>query len=305
MTATGRRAELRAQFDQHRQRFEAANAKVTARVGRNLVFAVVSGLVMAAVFVAALLWFPVLLAFTVSVTAIGLYELATAFRASGRRVPRVGVIAGGVAIVGATWLWGATGLLVSTFFAAGGLILWRLAEGFLPRFGAGWRQMGADLASGMFVLIYIPFLIASVLILRGIPDTGLWWLFTLVGLSVVCDIGAYVAGINFGKHKLAPKISPGKTWEGFIGAALASAAAGAASAVWLLQLDWWIGLLLGIGVVIAATLGDLTESLIKRNLDIKDMSKLIPGHGGLLDRMDSILAAIVPVYITALFVGAL
>jgi phosphatidate cytidylyltransferase len=118
---------------------------------------------------------------------------------------------------------------------------------------------------------------------------------------VAADIGGYAIGVLFGRHAMAPVISPKKSWEGFAGAWAASAAAGIACVVLLLEGDWWVGAILGSIAVVAATLGDLTESLIKRDLGIKDMSNILPGHGGIMDRLDSLLATVGVVYLVLHF----
>ncbi len=128
-------------------------------------------------------------------------------------------------------------------------------------------------------------------------------MFALVATVVSVDVGAYAAGVTLGKHKMTPRISPNKTWEGFLGAAFAAALVGVVVSVFALQQPWWLGIILGIVVLFTATGGDLTESLIKRNLGVKDMSSWIPGHGGFLDRLDSLLPSAVGVYGVALVVG--
>jgi len=128
---------------------------------------------------------------------------------------------------------------------------------------------------------------------------------TFIVVTVASDIGGYVAGVLFGKHPMAPRISPKKSWEGFAGSALACLGVGAALVVWLLQGPWWAGLAVGGACVVSATLGDLSESLIKRDLGIKDMGNLLPGHGGLMDRLDSLLpSAPVAYLLLALLVTA-
>jgi phosphatidate cytidylyltransferase len=113
---------------------------------------------------------------------------------------------------------------------------------------------------------------------------------TFFVVVVASDVGGYVAGVLFGKHPMAPTISPKKSWEGFTGSALACIGAGIAAVVFLLDGEWWAGAIVGAVAVLTATVGDLGESMIKRDLGIKDMSNLLPGHGGLMDRLDSLLA---------------
>ena len=116
-------------------------------------------------------------------------------------------------------------------------------------------------------------------------------------VTIASDIGGYVAGVLFGKHPMAPVISPKKSWEGFAGSAVFCVVVGWALVVYLLDGDWWVGVVLGLIAVVMATLGDLCESVIKRDLGIKDMSQVIPGHGGLMDRLDSLLATIAPIWL--------
>jgi len=108
-------------------------------------------------------------------------------------------------------------------------------------------------------------------------------------LAVASDTGGYFFGILFGRHLMAPAISPKKTWEGLAGSAILCLAAGALGMTYLLPGSPWSGLVLGAAAVTFATLGDLVESIIKRELDTKDMGSILPGHGGALDRIDSML----------------
>jgi len=117
-------------------------------------------------------------------------------------------------------------------------------------------------------------------------------------IVVVCsDTGGYAAGVLFGKHPMAPSISPKKSWEGFAGSMLAGAIGGTLSVMLLLHAHWWVGLPYGLALVVCATGGDLVESLIKRDLGIKDMGNLLPGHGGLMDRLDSLLPTAVAAWL--------
>ena len=299
------RAEFRAQLESRRAQFEAAGAKIEARAGRNLFFAIGSGLLFGAVFLASLFFLKELFVVLVAaIVSIALVELASAFRVAGRRVPRVGIVLGGLVIVVGAYLWGAEGMLLGLFAGSFLLTVWRLIEGLAPRWEMPPRTLIRDVFSGLFTLVYVAFL-ASFAILLITADGGEWWVFALVLVVVSVDVGAYAAGITLGKHKMTPKISPNKTWEGFAGAAVAGVASGTLVAVLALQQPWWVGVLIGIIVLLTATGGDLTESLIKRNLGVKDMSTWIPGHGGFLDRLDSMLPSAVGVYGVALILGVL
>jgi phosphatidate cytidylyltransferase len=163
-----------------------------------------------------------------------------------------------------------------------GTMLWRLR--------AGVDGFVRDATAGVFVAVYVPFLAGFVTLLLK-PDDGPLRVLTFILVTIASDIGGYAVGVLAGRHPMAPVISPKKSWEGFAGSAVFCVAAGWASVVYLLDGDWWVGVLLGLVAVVMATLGDLSESLIKRDLGIKDMGDLLPGHGGLMDRLDSILFA--------------
>jgi phosphatidate cytidylyltransferase len=152
--------------------------------------------------------------------------------------------------------------------------------------------LGDVVVSG-FVQVYVPFLASIALILLS-QDGGQWWVLSFIAIAVAADTGAYASGLAFGRHPMAPRISPKKTWEGFAGAVAGSLLVGVLLAIFLLHLEWWGGLILGATILLSATLGDLAESMLKRDLGIKDMSSWLPGHGGLLDRLDSILPSTVP-----------
>lgn len=293
--------ELREEWRKRRAQLEETGARIERRAGRNLFFAIGSGLIFGAVFVVSLFAAkPLFLVLVLVIVSIALVELATAYRQSGRRVPRVGVVLSGVLVVLAAWFFGAPGLLLGL---VGGLVilaLWRLIEGLAGDVPP--KTLTRDVSGGLFSLIYVAFL-ASFAILLLKADRGEWWIFTLIVTVVVTDIGAYAAGVTMGKHKMTPNISPNKTWEGFAGAMVCGVASALLFGIFVLDLPWWIGLTMGVLVVITATVGDLTESLIKRNLGVKDMSSWIPGHGGFLDRLDSILPSTVPVYFIFLMSG--
>nr|WP_237464701.1 phosphatidate cytidylyltransferase [Leucobacter luti] len=294
---------MRSALETTRAQLEATNARIEARAGRNLFFAILSGLVFGGVFLASLLLVKqVFVALVAVVVAVALVELASAFRVSGRRVPRVGVVLGGLIIVGGAFFWGAEGMLVGLFAGSALLTLWRLVEGLFPAWETPPRTLIRDVFSGLFTLVYVAFL-ASFTVLLVAPERGEWWVFALVVIVVSVDVGAYAAGVTLGKHKMTPRISPNKTWEGFFGAAVLAAVVGVTVSVFALQQPWWVGIILGLVVLLTATGGDLTESLIKRNLGVKDMSSWIPGHGGFLDRLDSLLPSAVGVYGVALFLG--
>ena len=304
MSGADRRDELRAHLETTRAQLEATNAKIEARAGRNLVFAIGSGLIFGAVFLVSLLLVKQIFALLVAIiVALALVELAAAFRIAGRRVPRVGVVLGGLVVVAGAYFWGAEGMLLGLFAGSALLTAWRLIEGLVPNWETPPRTLIRDVFSGLFTLVYVAFL-ASFTVLLVEAENGQWWVFALVVIVVSVDVGAYAAGVTLGKHKMTPRISPNKTWEGFAGAAIVAMAVGTVVAIFALDQPWWVGIILGVVVLFTATGGDLTESLIKRNLGVKDMSSWIPGHGGFLDRLDSLLPSAVGVYGVALVLGA-
>jgi len=167
-------------------------------------------------------------------------------------------------------------------------MLWLLRRG-VP----GYVQ---NATASVFTLVYVPFLGAFVALLLS-EDEGVAAIITFIVVTTASDIGGYAAGVLFGKHPMAPVISPKKSWEGFAGSAVSCIVAGYLLVVHLLDGEWWVGVVLGVIAVVMATLGDLCESVMKRDLGIKDMSQVIPGHGGLMDRLDSLLATIAPIWL--------
>jgi phosphatidate cytidylyltransferase len=156
----------------------------------------------------------------------------------------------------------------------------------------------ATATASVFSLVYVPFLGAFVAMLLAEPGRdGVTGVITFIVVTIASDIGGYATGVLFGRHPMAPVISPKKSWEGFAGSVLACVLAGWLLVVYLLDGRWWVGVLLGLIAVVMATLGDLCESVIKRDLGIKDMSQVLPGHGGLMDRLDSLLATIAPIWL--------
>lgn len=302
MAERDRREELRAQLDSTLAQFEATSARIEQKAGRNLFLAIGVGLAFGLVFLGSLFFVKELFVLLVAIlVAIAVLELATAFRVAGRRVPRVGVMVGGLTIVGTAYLWGANGMLLGLFAASVLLTFWRMIEGFVAH-EVEPKTLVRDIFSGLFTLVYVPFLGSFAVLIVMMPN-GQWWAFALVVIAVAVDIGAYAAGVTLGRHKMTPRISPNKTWEGFGGAAVVAMITGVVLSLFALEQPWWVGLILGGLVLITATGGDLTESLIKRDLKVKDMSNWMPGHGGLLDRLDSLLPSTVAVYGLALVLG--
>jgi phosphatidate cytidylyltransferase len=214
------------------------------------------------------------------VVALALWELSHAFAVRDIRVPIIPVAVGGVAMVTLAYWIGPKPALAAVALTAIGVLAWRLpggADGYVR-----------DVTAGIFAVAYLPLLAVFVALMLAEPD-GPRRAFLFVILAVCSDTFGYLAGILTGRHAMAPAISPNKTWEGFSGSAIGCLAAGAIGMRFLLHGHVWQGLLLGAAAVAAATLGDLAESMMKRDLKIKDMGHLLPGHGGILDRIDSLL----------------
>jgi phosphatidate cytidylyltransferase len=260
-----------------------APSPTPSRAGRNLPAAIAVGVGLGALILGSLYWQKVL--FTVLVLVVVLVavdEMMKALRTGGAAIPRVPLFAGTTAMLAAAYFGGPMALLVALALTVLATIFWRMPGG-----SVGFVR---DVSAGVFLIGYVP-LLAGFAILLVQPDAdGPGRVVTFFLVVVASDVGGYVAGVLFGKHAMAPTISPKKSWEGFTGSALACIGAGIAGVVWLLDGNWWVGAIVGAVAVLTATVGDLGESMIKRDLGIKDMSNLLPGHGGVMDRLDSLLA---------------
>ncbi|PVG82669.1 phosphatidate cytidylyltransferase [Nocardioides gansuensis] len=268
------------------------------RAGRNLPAAVGSAVVLLAAIAASLLvWKTAFMLIVAAAVVVAVWELHRGMAARDIDLPEQPLMVGGVVMVVVAYFWGAPALVTATAVAALVIMLWLLRRGV-----EGYVK---NATASVFTLIYIPFLgsfVALMLAEGGATgfdrfDEGVRGVIAFILVTIASDIGGYAAGVLFGKHPMAPVISPKKSWEGFVGSALSCVGAGVALVVWLLEGDWWVGVILGLIAVVMATLGDLCESVIKRDLGIKDMSQVIPGHGGLMDRLDSLLATIAPIWL--------
>jgi phosphatidate cytidylyltransferase len=303
------RDDLEHRVEEARAQFDATNEKINARVGRNLFAAVVIGAILGGLFLGSLLvsgweWLFMILAATLIGFAV--FELASALRFAGRDVPRVASTVLAVATVPAGFYLGVEGLWLAILAAIVIVTLWRLGEQCRPSHRTGIRSVVADIGAGAFVQVYVAFLAGLYVVLVGIEGAK-WWTVAGIVLVVMTDIGAYAAGLAFGRVKLAPTISPGKTVEGFIGSILVAIVTGVVLTVIMpgLGQPWWVGAILGLLLALVGTMGDLTESLLKRDLGVKDISSLLPGHGGFLDRLDSILPSAAVAYVAYLVVTSL
>ena len=291
-----KRAELETHVSHARDQLDQANERIKERTGRDLVVAIGVGLLIGGVILASLLfakWSFVVIGLAIILLAV--WELVLALRAGGRRIDLWPQLVLGAALAAGGYFAHPSLTWVMLFVAVFGVIVWRLVAQMITKDGRTYGDVLTDALASGFVPVYVPFLGALMLMLLRQPR-GEWWVLSLIIVVVVADTCAYASGLLFGRggrHPMAPRVSPKKTWEGFAGAVLGSLIAGALVGVYLLGVPWWAGLILGAALVASATIGDLGESLLKRDLGIKDMSSWIPGHGGLLDRLDSMLPSAV------------
>jgi phosphatidate cytidylyltransferase len=264
-------------------------AKSPGRAGRNLPVAIGSGVFLGALVVLPLVfWPPAFMIVVAGAVVVATWEMHQGFQAHEIDLPQEPLMLGGAVMVGVAYLYGAPALVTATAVSALVTMLWLLRRGV-----AGYVK---NATASVFTLVYIPFLGSFVALLLA-EDKGVDAVITFVAVTIASDIGGYAAGVLFGKHPMAPVISPKKSWEGFAGSALSCMLVGYLLVVHLLDGDWWVGVVLGVIAVVMATLGDLCESVMKRDLGIKDMSHVIPGHGGLMDRLDSLLATVAPIWL--------
>ncbi|MBP2453132.1 phosphatidate cytidylyltransferase [Mycolicibacterium lutetiense] len=262
----------------------------TSRAGRDLPAAIAVGAVLGALAIGTLLFAPLwwlpLLAVAI---AIATHEVIRRMREDGYALPTVPLLLGGQAMIWLTWPFGAAGLLG----AYGGTIVvcmvWRLIGQGLDQQPVNYLR---DIAATVLLATWVP-LFAAFTALLIFADHGGARVFTIIVTVVFADIGGYVAGVLFGKHLLAPAISPKKSWEGLGGSLVFGVAAAVVSVAFLLDKPAWVGVPLGLLLVITGVLGDLVESQVKRDLGIKDMGTLLPGHGGIMDRIDAMLPSAV------------
>ena len=225
------------------------------------------------------------LAVVAAAIAIATWEVTKRLREADVSVPRVPLLLGGQAIIWLGWPYGTTGVLGAFAGTVVVTMLWRLFDRGLAAQPHNYLR---DTAVAVFTAAWLP-LLASFATLMVLEDQGAARVFCLMLVCVASDIGGYAAGVLFGKHTMAPAISPKKSWEGFGGSLVACVAVGILTVTFLLDGPWWVGAVLGVVLVFTATAGDLIESQVKRELGIKDMGTLLPGHGGIMDRLDSIL----------------
>lgn len=260
----------------------------SSRAGRNLKAAVPVGLGLLALVALSLAFHPELfVALAIAAVLIADYELTHAFAQHDIHIPLAPLAVGSVGMLVSAWTLGAAGLTIALVLTVATIFVWRVLEG-------GGRQAVRDAAAGVFVSAYVPFL-AGFAVLTAHLERGPLLIGVFVLLVVGNDLGGYVAGVLWGSHRIAPSISPKKSWEGFAGSVVLTAAVAVGSLA-VLQLSLWGAGPLAILVVLSSTAGDFAESMLKRDLGLKDFGNLLPGHGGMMDRLDSLLMTAPVVY---------
>ena len=272
---------------------------------RSLSQSVIFGLLLGFTFLGSVLFIKELFVALIALAcAVGAWELSTALKQKNWYVPRIPVTLGSLAVMplafygGERWQW------LGVLAIVGALMLWRgvqliLAHASLER---SFSEIIRDFSASAFVVIYLPLTMSfASLIIRepahGNSVDGKYWILTVVITVILIDSSAYLFGRKFGKHPMLPKVSPKKSWEGFAVSAIFALFSAIIFTVLLLQLPWWFGVVIAAVILMSAVLGDFAESLIKRDLRVKDMSDLIPGHGGMMDRLDSMLPAALTGYV--------
>ncbi|GAA1042918.1 hypothetical protein GCM10009557_70070 [Virgisporangium ochraceum] len=258
-------------------------AQRKGRAGRNLPAAIGVGVALGGlVLLSLLLYKPAFYVIIVVAIVVGTWEMVRAVNTAKIRPPMVPLLVGGATMAVITWYGGAGWLPFGLLGTAVAVLGWRLAGG--P------KNYQRDVVTGLLIAAYVPFLGGFVVLLLE-PGDGHLRVLAMIAAVVMSDTGGYGFGVFLGRHKLAPTVSPSKSWEGFGGSVLTAAVGGALLVRFMLDGHWYWGIVFGVAVAGASTLGDLAESLLKRDLGVKDMSTLLPGHGGLMDRLDSILLA--------------
>lgn len=254
----------------------------TPSPGRDLPVAVAVGLGLLAIVGAALMVRKDVFAIVVVVVVCGaMWELARAFSRRDIHLPLVPLLVGAVGILVSAYTTGPEALVVAFLLTVGGAVVWRVLD------GSG-RPALRDAAAAAFATAWLPFLAGFALLMLAESD-GPARVAVFVLLGVASDTGGYAVGVLVGRHKMAPTVSPAKTWEGLLGSIVLACVVGVVAAQVAFHAEPVVGVVVGLATVATATLGDLSESMLKRDLGLKDMGRLLPGHGGLLDRLDSLL----------------
>jgi phosphatidate cytidylyltransferase len=268
--------------------------KKASRAGRNLPAAIAVGAALGFSVIAILLFVPRAWVGVVAIAmAVATHEVVRRLRSAGYSIPVLPLLVGGQAMIWLTWPWGSAGALGAFGGTVVVCMIWRLVSGGLQNAPVNYLR---DVTVTVFLAAWIP-LFGAFGTLLVYPEDGAGRVFCLMLGVVASDVGGYTAGVLFGKHPMAPAISPKKSWEGLGGSLVLGIGVSVLTVTFLLDKPAWVGVPLGLMLVITGTLGDLVESQVKRDLGIKDMGTLLPGHGGLMDRLDSVLPSAVATWI--------
>ncbi|WP_301187245.1 phosphatidate cytidylyltransferase [Corynebacterium stationis] len=268
--------------------------------GRNLPVAIGVGiglgaLVIFTMWAGQLAWYIVVAA----AVAVAMWEVLTRLREHSYHLPRTLMILGGQAMVWSSWPLETKGLMAVYVISVLALMFGRLFHNGRHRPPINYLR---DMSVGVFVLTWIP-MFGSFAAMLSATSQGAATILVFMLCVVASDTGGYITGVMFGSHPMAPAVSPKKSWEGFAGSIVFGMVTGALSIHFLLEREAWVGAIMGLGLVVCASLGDLVESQFKRELGIKDMSNILPGHGGLMDRLDGMLPAAMVTWVAISFLG--
>ena len=277
----------------------------TESKGRSVSQAIIYGLLLAGAFLISVLIVKELFIILIAViTAMGVWELCNALRQKNWHVPKWPAAIGSAFVMPITYVGGERAQWLAVLTLVGLMMLWRGIELFIQRASLErtFSEIIRDFSASAFVIIYVPLTMSFAALLLAEPARpgfveGKYWVITIVTTVILIDSSAYLFGRKIGKTPMLPKVSPKKTWEGFAVSVVFALASTLVQTPWLLQLPWWFAFVMAAVVLLSAVLGDFAESLIKRDLGVKDMSSLIPGHGGMMDRLDSMLPACLTGYL--------
>ena len=277
--------------------------QTSAPAGRSLSKSIAVGLLLGGAFLLSVLIYKELFMVLAAVAAgFGAWELSTALRVKGWYVPRVPSVVGSVLLMPATFFGGAEAQWLGALLTVAALMLWRALHLLWERRRDAKQALTItinDFAASAFVVIYVPLMTSFAILLLRRANDGAAWVISFVVTVALIDTSGYLIGRKLGRHQMAPGVSPKKSIEGLIASVVIGSLSAILLMVFLIHGAWWLGILFAACMLLAAVFGDLAESLIKRDLGVKDMSSLLPGHGGVMDRLDSILPASLIAYLFA------
>lgn len=264
--------------------------------GRNLPVAIASGLTLAGLFLGSVAWSPwAFVTFIAVLVVLALYELHKAFRLQGWRPATPVVVGAGMVTLYGAYSHGTDGQTLGLALTLLGSAVWVMLD-------SERKAATASLAASCLMGMWVPFLASFSGLLIARPE-GRWAVMAAIALAVTSDISAFAFGNSFGRHKMAPRVSPAKTWEGFAGGVGMTLLIAAVITSRVPGFDLWSALAVGLGASLAATIGDLAESMVKRDLGVKDLGGIIPGHGGIMERADGVIFALPVVHLILLALG--